>query len=128
MPYQTGFILHVTEYPACVAFYRDVLELPVTSSKDGLTAFAFGASYLLVEEADEAWECERPLTERMCLRLDVADERAFAAEVDRLRGLGVEVGVEDFEWGTVAMFTDPAGTPCEYKLPRGRPTDVLRDV
>ncbi len=46
---QPGLILFTENYDACLAFYRDVLELAVVHSQPGLTRFAFGSGYLMVE-------------------------------------------------------------------------------
>jgi hypothetical protein len=49
---RTGIILYTIAYGACVAFYRDVLELEVMFSTEMLTCFSFGGAYLMVELDD----------------------------------------------------------------------------
>lgn len=109
---RTGFILYVDAYPACVAFYRDTLELPVLFEGPDLTCFAFGASYLMVERDDEEQGPEEHSTHRTCLRMNVPDVRAHA---DRLAARGVDVDYQEHSWGTVAKFVDPAGNLCAFK-------------
>lgn len=109
---RAGFILYVDAYPACVAFYRDVLDLPVLFETPDLTCFTFGASYLMVEINDEGSSPEAGPPFRSCLRLNVPDVHA-RAEALRAHGVGVDVQVHP--WGTVAKFTDPDGNLCAFK-------------
>ncbi|MEM8556214.1 MAG: VOC family protein [Bacteroidota bacterium] len=116
---RTGFILYVLNYEECVAFYRDVLGLPVLFEAPSLTSFEFGPSYLIVEFDDErdgmGTEAEVSVARAyhtMCLRMNVPDVKAYA---DRLTARGVEVDVQEHSWGTVAKFVDPAGNLCAFK-------------
>jgi lactoylglutathione lyase len=111
-PTRTGFILYVEEYPACVAFYRDAVGLPVLFDTPDLTCFAFGESYLMVERDDREPVPERDGHHRTCLRLNVPDIRAYA---DALAARGVAVDYQEHAWGTVAKFVDPAGNLCAFK-------------
>jgi lactoylglutathione lyase len=109
---RTGFILYVHPYAACVAFYRDVLGLPVLFGTPGLTCFAFGDGYLMVEQADDGPPPEAGVPYRTCLRMNVPDVRARA---DALAARGVGVDYQEHDWGTVAKFEDPAGNLCAFK-------------
>ena len=71
---QTGIILFVEHYERCVAFYRDVLELPIEEQKPDLIRFGFGGAYLMVERggvahAEGKSRAQNPTT----LRFNVAD-------------------------------------------------------
>lgn len=113
MPFtRTGFILYVDSYRACVDFYREVLGLSVLFDGPGLTCFAFGESYLMVEQDDEDGAHAGALRHRTCLRMNVPDVRVQA---DRLAALGVAVDYQEHDWGTVAKFVDPAGNLCAFK-------------
>jgi lactoylglutathione lyase len=110
---QTGLVLFVEDYPACVKFYRDILGLSVFADQGFLTVFRFGTGYLMVEphgvaSASRKSRAQSPVT----LRFNVAD---VEREAERLRTMGTAVSVEQFEWGTVGKFTDPDGNPCELR-------------
>lgn len=109
---RTGIILYVRPYPACVAFYRDVLGLPVAFDTPDLTCFQFGASYLMVERDDRADGAAGGAGQPFCLRMNVPDVRARA---DALAERGIRVDYQEHAWGTVAKFEDPAGNLCAFK-------------
>ncbi len=108
-----GIILGTERFEACVAFYRDILELPVWYEKPGLVCLRFGYGYLMVETGGVARDHRKPQSENpTMLRFNVADVMAAAEE---LRQRGVEVRVENYAWGTVGTFMDPDGNACELK-------------
>lgn len=109
-----GIILGTENYDACVAFYRDVIGLPVWYTKPSLVCLRFGSGYLMIEHGGVAVEGRRKAHSEnpTMIRLNVDDVEA-SAEI--LRTKGVEVDVKHFEWGTVGTFIDPDGNPCELK-------------
>ena len=110
---QPGVILFTQNYPACVAFYRDKLGLPVTQEKESLTKFAFGAAYLVVEVGGPPAEDEKTRAQNpTILRFDVVEVQAAA---DELIDNGVEVEVRALPWGVIGVFLDPDGNRCELK-------------
>lgn len=109
---RTGFILYVTEYLECVAFYRDLLELPVLFETPALTCFEFGSSYLMVEQDDEDPLPAIPRSHTTCLRMNVENVRTQA---DRIAAQGIKVDYREHAWGTIAKFADPAGNLCAFK-------------
>lgn len=110
---QPGIILFTDRYEDCVAFYRDRLGLPVQQEKAGLTAFAFGSGYLMVERGGPAAGAARSRQQNpTILRFGVADVPGTA---DKLRTRGVEVTVQSFDWGVIGVFIDPDGNRCELK-------------
>ena len=110
---RTGFILYTLHYPECVQFYAQVLKLPQLFETDGLTCFAFGGSYLMVEFDDEHdGTTPDPSRRKTCLRMNVPDVKALA---DRVAAHGVAVDYQEHAWGTVAKFLDPDGNLCAFK-------------
>ena len=100
-------------FEACVAFYRDILELPVWYEKPGLVCFRFGDGYLMVETGGVARDSRKPQSENpTMLRFNVDDVLTAA---DELRRRGIEVDVQTYAWGTVGTFVDPDGNACEFK-------------
>jgi lactoylglutathione lyase len=109
---RTGVILYVRHYLECVAFYRDVLELPILFDNDDLTCFEFGGAYLMVEIDDRVPPAERSMPEPSCLRFNVPNVRQRA---DALLERGIAVDYQEHAWGTVAKFHDPDGNLCAFK-------------
>ena len=110
---RTGIILYTLQYEACVQFYRDILELKILFEGNGLTCFAFGDSYLLVELDDEYDGSQKEAGRiKTCLRMNVPDVKAL---VEKLRKRKVEVNYLEFEWGAVAKFFDPDGNLCAFR-------------
>ena len=114
---RNGFVLPVADYAACVAFYRDVLDLPVLFAHDRadsvLTGFDLAGAYLLVEPDGIAKTPETfPDDAQVRLRFNVADLDAAIAE---LRDKGVAVERLDHSWGSVGLFRDPDGNLCQLR-------------
>ncbi len=108
-----GIILGTENYAECVAFYRDILELPVWYDKGHLLCLRFGDGYLMIETGGVARPDRKPNSENpTMLRFNVADVPAAAQIlIDR----GVDVAVKSFDWGVVGTFVDPDGNACELK-------------
>jgi lactoylglutathione lyase len=118
---RTGVILFVERYADCVAFYRDVLELPVAFEIDRpgsrLTGFDYSGAYLMLEEGGWARPGGKSIEDTQArLRFNVADLDAAIAE---LRAKGVVLERVDHDWGSVALFHDPDGNPCQLRGVRG---------
>ena len=108
-----GIILGTERFEDCVAFYRDVLELPVWYEKPGLVCLRFGDGYLMVETGGVARDQRKAQSENpTILRFNVDDVIAAANE---LRQRGIAVDVAHYAWGTVGTFVDPDGNACEFK-------------
>lgn len=108
-----GIILGTERFDECVAFYRDLLGLPVWFEKDRLVCLRFGDGYLMVETGGVAREGRKSNAENpTMIRFNVDDVEAAAA---RLREKGIDVNVQQFSWGTVGTFIDPDGNACELK-------------
>lgn len=108
-----GIILGTERFEACLAFYRDIIGLPVWFEKPGLACLRFGDGYLMIEHGGVARDRRKSNAENpTMLRFNVADVRASA---DKLAEKGVAVSVRDFDWGTVGTFIDPDGNACELK-------------
>lgn len=109
-----GIILKTEKFDECTEFYRDVLSLKLWYQKPDLFCFHFGAdSYLMVERGGVTSGLRKGAeTNPVVLRFDVPDVDLAA---DRIAELGIDVEVLRFEWGTIAIFSDPDGNPCEFK-------------
>lgn len=108
-----GIILGTERYDACLAFYRDIIGLPVWYEKEGLVCLRFGDGYLIIETGGVARDTRKPNSENpMMSRFNVDDVVAMAALLERK---GVPVRVKDYAWGTVGTFIDPDGNACELK-------------
>ena len=62
--------------------------------------------YLMVELDDSEIRDHGPVRTRTCLRMNVADVKAWA---DKLTAQHIEVDYQEHSWGTVAKFFDPDG-------------------
>lgn len=108
-----GIILGTERFEDCVAFYRDLLGLPVWFEKDGLVCLRFGDGYLMVEHGGVARDGRKAQSENpTMLRFNVDD---VAASARMLRAQGVDVDEKRFDWGEVGTFLDPDGNACELK-------------
>ena len=118
---QAGIIQFVQRYAECVAFYGEVLELPVLfrleRAESTLTVFDLGGAYLMVEPGGAPGGARRgPGRSPVKLRFNVANVESAAAE---LRGKGVEVALRRHDWGTTAEFADPDGNRCALRSEAG---------
>lgn len=108
-----GIILGTERYDACLAFYRDIIGLPVWYEKKGLTCLRFGNGYLMIETGGMARDARKPNSENpTMLRFNVDDVEAMAALLERD---AVSVQIKEYNWGTVGIFIDPDGNACELK-------------
>jgi lactoylglutathione lyase len=110
---QPGFLLWVENYEKCVAFYSEILGLPIRMQKgDYLTNFRFGDGYIILEKGAPAQKSE---TTSFIIRLNVVDVDVAATE---LRAKGVEIKRESYDWGEIGSFRDPDGNLiqlCKFK-------------
>jgi lactoylglutathione lyase len=108
-----GIILETERFDDCVAFYREVLGLPVWFEKAQLVCFRFGDGYLMVETGGVATKKRKSKSQNpTTLRFNVESVEGSA---DALMRMGVHVGIETFDWGTVGTFVDPDGNTCQLK-------------
>lgn len=118
----SGFILYCTRYSECVAFYRDVLNLEVLYTKEQLTCFTFGGSYLMVEIDDEYKGIDAPaVRDRTCLRMNVADVKAATRILEAHQ---IPFDYLERDWGTVAKFRDPDGNLIGLRSAGGHVADL----
>ncbi|MEM6483494.1 MAG: VOC family protein [Pseudomonadota bacterium] len=108
---RTGIILNTHHYDACVAFYRDLFELPILYEKSDadfrLTCFEFGGSYLMIETEGVAREGGKTIAENPTkLRFNVADIEAAQA---RVKEYGIDAQIERYPWGDTINVSDPDG-------------------
>ena len=123
---RTGVILCTEKYDECVAFYSEVLNLPVIESLDDehskLTVLRFGEdTYLMVETGGKAVPSGKDLIQNpVWLRFNVKSVEDAAAE---LLDKGIDVQIRKEVWGTVGDFRDPDGNMCSFREePSGEPS------
>ncbi len=123
---RTGVILCTEKYDECVAFYSEVLNLPVIETLDDehskLTVLRFGEdTYLMVETGGKAVPSEKDLIQNpVWLRFNVKSVEDAAAE---LLDKGIDVQIRKEVWGTVGDFRDPDGNMCSFREePSGEPS------
>lgn len=105
---QTGLVLFVENYDACVAFYRNVLELPLIKDQGDIIILGFGNGYLMIEPGGTARAQKSRVDNPAILRFNVADVDAVAG---KLRALGVAVDVQANPWASRACSTIPTAIP-----------------
>lgn len=94
-------------FPPMAAFYRDILELPVRSQRDGYINFEWGDLRLTIAvHADVEGQSSEPLRMMVNFAVDDIDLR-HASLVDR--GVSFLREPERESWGFVATFKDPDG-------------------
>ena len=118
---QAGIILRIEKYEVCVAFYRDVLRLPILfqlSRTDSiLTSFDLGGTYLMVEPGGPAPSLRKSLDQSpVTLRFNVVDVEKTAVA---LEASDVTVNRRQFDWGKIADFVDPDGNRCQLRSDEG---------
>lgn len=113
---QAGVILFARRFEACIAFYRDRLQLPELFRKTGLVCLRMGAGYLMLEQdaaaANETGGAKSRAQNPTILRFNVPDVAGSAAWLEER---GISVVVQHWEWGTIGVFMDPDGNRCELK-------------
>ncbi len=122
---KAGIILLTGSYQDCVAFYGEVLGLPVLFRLDRvdstLTCFDLGGAYLMVEPGGPLFshggEAGRsPGQSPVKLRFNVEDVGASAME---LQEKGVAIVLHHHDWGTTAEFADPDANRCALHSDQG---------
>ncbi len=115
---RTGVILCTENYRDCVAFYHEILGLPVMFTLDDehskLTSLDMGGGvYLMIETGGHAVAGKKTTGQNpVVLRFNVGDVDAAAAS---LAAKNVEVSIRREAWGTVADFADPDGNRCSLR-------------
>ena len=114
---QCGIILNTEHYAACVAFYRDILGLPVlfekASKTERLTAFDLGGTYLMVEPGGRA-DAQGKTAETCPVKLRF-NTSCIADDIVHLRKHGLAVAHHRHAWGETAEFHDPDGNRCALR-------------
>ena len=115
---RTGVILCTEKYNECVAFYSDVLDLPILEVLDDehskLTVLSLGKdTYLMVETGGKAIPSGKNLNQNpVWLRFNV---RSVEAATQELSVKGIQVKIRKEVWGTVGDFLDPDGNVCSLR-------------
>lgn len=98
------------DFPACLAFYRDALVLPVVTADQAFAVFDTGACKLILEQVGAQARSERALVGRFVgVSFTVADLELAYADLVR-RGVMFLGRPEPQDWGGgLAHFRDPDG-------------------
>jgi lactoylglutathione lyase len=107
---QVGIILFVEKFHECEKFYAETIGLRILYRKELLTAFEFGNGYLMLEV--ESSETRRAARGSFVIRFNVGDLQGATNYLERQ---GVDLITHHFDWGALAVFTDPDGNRCELK-------------
>ncbi len=109
---ESGIVLRVKNYEACLDFYAKILELKIRYQKEGLTNFQFGSAYLVIEKGDPMPEAIRHVEyPPLVLRLNVQEVNQA---IWLVRAKGVEAEFRSFDWGNVGRMYDPDGNLVEF--------------
>ena len=107
----SAIVLRVADLPAAVEFYRDVLEIPVTSVGPGFAFFELGLGRLALNRVDGGDPAAMASTTEVVLEVD--DPRGV---FDRWREAGIEFAIDlrvvmeqDGRSLLAAHFRDPDG-------------------
>ncbi|ATP90902.1 MULTISPECIES: VOC family protein [Aeromonas] len=108
---RNGIILNVERYEECVAFYRDLFDLPLMFSRNEgefrLSCLALGSSYLMIETGGTAIDEGKSIL--VCptkIRFNVPD---MAAALLRVREFGLTAEIIENDWGVTINIHDPDG-------------------
>lgn len=108
---RTGIILNTENYDACVAFYRELFDLPLMFEKvDGdfrLTCLELGGCYLMIETQGWAKPTGKAVAENASkLRFNVAD---IELARQKIIAFGLEAEISENSWGSTINIVDPDG-------------------
>ena len=115
---RAGLILCTEKYNECVAFYSDVMELPILEVLDDehskLTVMSLGKdTYLMVETGGTAIPSGKNLNQNpVWFRFNVNNVEVAAQE---LMDKNIRVKIRKEVWGTVGDFMDPDGNICSLR-------------
>ena len=108
---RTGIILNTERYHDCVAFYRDLFDLPLLfQQRHGdfrLTCFDFKGAYLMVETGGHAKPEGKTIEHNASkLRFNVTSLEDALQTLNN-HGIAAEIKVND--WGSTIDIFDPDG-------------------
>jgi lactoylglutathione lyase len=107
---QFGIILFVEKFCECEKFYTETIGLRILYRKESLTAFEFGNGYLMLEA--ESSRTREAAQGSFVIRFNIRD---LVGATEYLEQQGVDLVTHHFDWGSIAVFTDPDGNRCELK-------------
>jgi len=105
---QFGVILFVEKFHECERFYAETIGLRILYRAKLLTRFEFGNGYLMLEGEDSDSRKGAPAS--FVIRFNVEN---LVGATEYLKQRGVDSVIHDFDWGSIAVFTDPDGNRCE---------------
>ena len=106
--------LWVCEYEACLAFYRDVLDLPLETADENFAQFATQGTRLYLHRLMDKSSLRRRALE---IHFEVPDVNATYVKLLG-RGVAFEDKPANMPWGRrMAAFRDPEGNAIEIVGP-----------
>ncbi|MFG6149267.1 VOC family protein [Halobacillus sp. B23F22_1] len=110
---ETGLILFVENYNACVDYYENKLKINKRSEKKDLTTFDISTGYLMIERGGVSSNKEKSRGQNpTVLRFDVFSLESAVLEL-KSRGVEFIENRLDFDWGKIAVCNDPDGNRIE---------------
>ena len=115
--------LWVNQYDACLAFYRDILELPLESSDENFAQFANQGTKLYLHRLGDPTHLRNHALE---IHFEVPDvDAAYNWLLNR--GAKFEEPPANMPWGTrIAALRDPEGNAIEIVGPLD-PNEAVKD-
>lgn len=115
--------LWVNAYDACLAFYRDLLELPLETADENFARFATPGTRLYLHRLGD----QAPIRDHALeIHFDVPDVDATYNQLIE-RGIHFEHEPANMPWGTrMAAFRDPEGNAIEIVGPLN-PNEGMKD-
>ena len=112
-----GIILNVEHFDECVAFYKNVFNLPEMFTKEEgdfkLACLAFGDSYLMLETGGVASISEKVAYQNpTALRFNVADIHQALAYINEYDN---QAEILESQWGAIIRIMDPDGNPISIR-------------
>lgn len=102
--------LWVNQYDACLAFYRDLLQLPLETADENFAQFATRGTRLYLHRLGDTSPLRNHALE---IHFEVPDVDAAYGEL-LVRGVEFEHQPANMPWGTrMAAFRDPEGNAIE---------------
>jgi len=108
---RTGIILNTEHYDDCLAFYRELFELPILFQQQygdfRLTCFEYNGAYLMLETDGYAKPEGKTIKQSATkLRFNVA---SLEEALQKIRDYGITAEINRHDWGSTIDIFDPDG-------------------
>lgn len=108
---RTGIILNTENYDDCLAFYRDLFDLPILFQEQygdfRLTCLEYNGAYLMLETDGYAIPEGKTIKQSAAkLRFNVAN---LEDALQKIRNYGIIAEINGHDWGSTIDIFDPDG-------------------